>query len=133
MDAGQVVIACGGGGIPVLEQEEELKGASAVIEKDLISGKMAEMVDADELLILTSVEHVAVGYRTSEERQLEHISVAEAKKYMEENQFDENSVLPKIEAAVSFVEQKAGRRAVITSIDKAIDGYNGKTGTIIEA
>ena len=133
MDAGQVVIACGGGGIPVLEQEEQLKGASAVIEKDLISGKMAEMVDADELLILTSVEHVAVGYHTNEERQLEHISVAEAKKYMEENQFDEKSVLPKIEAAVSFVEQKAGRRAVITSIDKAIDGYNGKTGTIIES
>ena len=133
MDAGQVVIACGGGGIPVLEQEEELKGASAVIEKDLVSGKMAEMVDADELLILTSVEHVAVGYHTSEERQLEHISVAEAKKYMEEKQFDEKSVLPKIEAAVSFVEQKAGRRAVITSIDKAIEGYNGKTGTIIES
>ena len=91
------------------------------------------MVDADELLILTSVEHVAVGYHTNEERQLEHISVAEAKKYMEENQFDEKSVLPKIEAAVSFVEQKTGRRAVITSIDKAIDGYNGKTGTIIES
>ena len=132
VDAGQVVIAAGGGGIPVLPQNEELKGASAVIEKDLTSGLMAEMLNADMLMILTSVENVSINYGTPDEKQLEHITVADAKKYIAEGQFGENSMLPKMEAAVSFLEKGIGRTAVITSIDSALAGFQGKTGTIIE-
>ena len=132
LDAGQVVIAAGGGGIPVLPQNEELKGASAVIEKDLTSGLMAEMLNADMLMILTSVENVSINYGTPDEKPLEHITVADAKKYIAECQFGENSMLPKMEAAVSFLEKGIGRTAVITSIDSALAGFQGKTGTIIE-
>ena len=130
--AGQIVIACGGGGIPVLEQGEELHGASAVIEKDLISGKLAEMLDADELLILTSVEKVSLNYKSDTEQYLDHITTAQARQYMSEDQFEPSTMLPKIEASVNFVEKKKGRRAVITSIEKAKPAYLGKTGTIIE-
>nr|WP_330407741.1 hypothetical protein [Blautia argi] len=133
-DAGQIVIAAGGGGIPVLEQEEELTGASAVIEKDLISGKLACLLDADELLILTSVEHVSVNYHSDTQKpKLEKVSVSELKDYMKAGQFEDNTMLPKIQASVAFVEEKPGRRAVITSIGKAKEGYLGKTGTIITA
>ena len=132
VDSGQLVIACGGGGIPVLEQGEELHGASAVIEKDLISGKLAEMLDADELLILTSVEKVSINYKSDTEQYLDHITTAQARQYMSEDQFEPSTMLPKIEASVNFVEKKKGRRAVITSIDKAKSAYLGKTGTIIE-
>ena len=131
-DAGQIVIACGGGGIPVLEREEELIGASAVIEKDLISGKLARELDADELLILTSVEKVSVNYHSDEEKQLDHVSVEELKTYMEQEQFEDNTMLPKIQACVDFVGEKKGRRAVITSINKGKEGFLGKTGTIVE-
>lgn len=131
-DAGQIVIACGGGGIPVLERGEELIGASAVIEKDLISGKLARDLDADELLILTSVEKVSVNYHSDEEKQLDHVTVEELKGYMEQDQFEDNTMLPKVQACVDFVGEKAGRRAVITSINKGKEGYLGKTGTIVE-
>ena len=131
LDAGQIVIACGGGGIPVLEQKTELKGASAVIEKDYAAGRLAELLEADELMILTSVEKVAVGYHTSEEQLLGEITVAEARNYMEQEQFEANTMLPKVKASVEFVEKGEGRRAVITSIDKAVEGYLGKTGTVI--
>ncbi|HIU76379.1 MAG TPA: carbamate kinase [Candidatus Pelethocola excrementipullorum] len=131
VDADQVVIAAGGGGIPVLVQDEELRGASAVIEKDLISEKLAEMIQADELLILTSVEHVSIGYHTPEAAPLGKITISDARKYMAQGQFEPGSMLPKIEASVEFLE-KGGKRAVITSIDKAKEGFLGKTGTIIE-
>ena len=130
-EAGHVVIACGGGGIPVLEQKTELKGASAVIEKDYASGKLARLLDADELMILTSVEKVAVGYHTDHEELLGEISVDKAREYMARGEFEPNTMLPKVEASVEFVEEKEGRRAVITSIDKAVEGYLGKTGTVI--
>lgn len=120
-DAGQIVIACGGGGIPVLEQQASLNGASAVIEKDLVSGKLAELLDAEELLILTSVEKVSLNYQSDKEEKIEKMDVETAKKYMQENQFGASTMLPKVEAAVSFVEKKAGRKAVITSIDRAKD------------
>ena len=131
LDAGQVVIAAGGGGIPVLPQNEELKGASAVIEKDLTSGLMAEMLNADMLMILTSVEHVAVGYHTEHPSPLSKITAAEAAQYIAEGQFEPGTMLPKIEAAVEFLK-KGGKRAVITSIDEAKAGYLGRTGTVIE-
>ena len=130
-DQGQVVIACGGGGIPVLEQGTELKGASAVIEKDYTSGRLAEQLDADELLILTSVEKVSVNFHKQDKEELGEISVAQAKEYMAEGQFEANTMLPKIQASVEFVEQGEGKKAVITSIDKAVDAYLGRTGTVI--
>ena len=131
-DQGQVVFACGGGGIPVLAQGVELHGASAVIEKDYASGRMAELLNADALMILTSVEHVCVGYNTDQEVPLEHISVEDAQQYINSGQFEPNTMLPKIEAGVSFLEKGNGRKVIITSIDKALEGYLGKTGTIIE-
>ena len=131
LDAGQIVIAGGGGGIPVLEQNEALKGASAVIEKDLLSGLLAEKLHADELLILTSVEHVSLAYESGNPTPLGRLTVTEAEQYMEQGQFEAGTMLPKIEASVSFLK-KGGKRAVITSIDKAREGYLGRTGTIIE-
>ena len=131
-DQGQVVIACGGGGIPVLAQGVELHGASAVIEKDYASGRMAELLNADVFMVLTSVENVCVGYNTEQESPLEHITVAEAQKYIDEGQFEPNTMLPKIEAAVSFASKGSGHRTIITDIAHARDGYREKTGTIIK-
>ncbi len=131
VDANQVVIACGGGGIPVLAQDNHLKGASAVIEKDLAAGKLAELIDADELIILTSVEKVSINRGTENETQLGEVSVSDAKKYMEEGHFEEGSMLPKFVASVDFIEKRQGRKALITSFDKLRDGMKGRTGTII--
>ena len=130
--ADQVVIAGGGGGIPVMEQGIELKGASAVIEKDLLCGKLAELINADDLLILTSVEKVSLHMGTDKETFLETISVEEAKRYMAEGHFAPGSMLPKFEAGISFVENGKDRRAIITDIPHAKAGYLGKTGTIIQ-
>ncbi|MCI8638697.1 MAG: carbamate kinase [Coprococcus sp.] len=131
-DAYQVVIACGGGGIPVLQQEHHLKGASAVIEKDLTAGKLAEELDADELLILTSVEKVSLNHGTDQAVELDQITAADARKYMEEGHFGIYNMLPKLQASLSFIEAREGRRAIITSIDTAEEALRGKTGTIIE-
>jgi len=131
LDAGQIVVACGGGGIPVLEQGIELHGASAVIEKDLTSGLLADLLQADQLLILTSVENVSLNYQSASEEFLGKITVEEAKKYISEGQFEPSTMLPKIEASVNFVEKGSGRTAVITSIPKAKEGFLEKAGTII--
>jgi len=132
LDAGQVVIACGGGGIPVLTEDSTLKGASAIIEKDLTAGKLAELADADELIILTSVEKVCLDHGTPVEKQLGEISVDQAKQYMEEGHFGIYNMLPKFEASVSFVEKRKGRKAIITGFDKLKEGVKGSTGTIIK-
>lgn len=129
LDADQIVIACGGGGIPVLQQDHHLKGASAVIEKDLIAGKMAEEIDADELIILTSVEKVKINLGRPEEEALGEISVEEAKKYMEEGHFGEYNMLPKLSASVEFIRKRKGRRAVITSFECLKDALKGRNGT----
>lgn len=131
VNADQVVIACGGGGIPVLEQDHRLKGASAVIEKDLTAGKLAEELDADELIILTSVEKVCINLGKENEEELGEITVEEAKQYMEEGHFGVYNMLPKFRASVEFIEQREGREAIITSYDKLMEGLKGKTGTII--
>ena len=131
VNADQVVIACGGGGIPVLEQDHRLKGASAVIEKDLAAGKLAEELDADELIILTSVEKVCINLGKENEEELGEITVEEAKRYMEEGHFGVYNMLPKFRASVEFIEQREGREAIITSYDKLMEGLKGKTGTII--
>lgn len=128
---GQLVIACGGGGIPVIRQGNHLKGASAVIDKDFASGLLADQLDADFLIILTAVEKVAINFGKPEEKWLSDLSVEEAKKYIEEGHFAPGSMLPKVQAAVSFAASKPGRTALITLLEKAKDGILGKTGTSI--
>lgn len=132
MDADQIVISCGGGGIPVMEQGCELRGASAVIEKDLVSGLLAKEIDADVLMILTDVEQVSLNYGKADEAPLSHMSVEEAEKYAEEGQFGTSSMLPKIDAALSFLKAGKNRSAIITTMAKAEDAVNGKAGTTLE-
>lgn len=131
LDADQVVISCGGGGIPVLEQGLDLKGASAVIEKDLTSGLLAKEVDADVLMILTSVDHVSLHYNTPDETAISSMTIEEAEEYISQGQFEEASMLPKIQAAVSFIKAGKGRSSIITSLPKALDSIDGKAGTLI--
>nr|WP_294493042.1 carbamate kinase [uncultured Mediterraneibacter sp.] len=131
LDADQVVIAAGGGGIPVMEQDNHLKGASAVIEKDLAAGKLAEGIDADMLMILTNVEKVSINMGQDSEQQLDEITVDQAKTYMEEGHFGIYNMYPKFRAAVEFIEKGEGRCAYITSFDKAKDALKGRTGTRI--
>ena len=128
-DADQVVIACGGGGIPVLAQENRLKGASAVIEKDLAAGKLAEAVDADMLVILTGVEKVCLEYGTASEQPIDHMTTAQAKKYMEEGQFGEGTMKPKVEAALDFIGNSAVKSVLITKLGS---GSDLEDGTVIK-
>ena len=127
----QIVICCGGGGIPVMEQGVDLRGASAVIEKDLVSGLLAIALAADALMILTSVDAVALNYRKDNEKILSRIDVKQARSYMEENQFERGKMLPKFEAAIDFVELGTNRRAIITSVPRCKAAYLGKAGTEI--
>ena len=131
-DADQPVIAAGGGGIPVMEQGYNLKGASAVIEKDRAAGLLAKEIDADVLMILTSVDNVTINYGTPDERPISHMSIEEAESYINEGQFEFASMLPKIEASVDFVTHGKGRSAIITSLSKAKASLAGKAGTTIE-
>lgn len=130
-DADQIVVACGGGGIPVLAQDYHLKGASAVIEKDLAAGKLAELLEADMLVILSSVDKVCLNYGTPDERPLSSMTVAEAKEYMAEGQFGEGSMLPKIQAAIDFIGDSAIRSVLITKLNKDGEHINGGMGTMI--
>ncbi len=130
-DADQVVIACGGGGIPVLVQANKLKGASAVIEKDLAAGKLAELLDADMFVILTGEDKVCLNYNTAEEKPLNTMTTASARAYMEEGQFEEGTILPKIQAAVDFIGDSAVKKVLITRLDKSKEALSGMTGTII--
>lgn len=129
----QIVIACGGGGIPVLEQGTTLRGASAVIEKDLASEKLADMVDADILLFLTGVRKLTLNYGTETEQPLDTLTAAEAQNYIAEGHFPVTSMLPKIEASVNFVNGKEGRKAIIGHLNDARQCLNGLNGTIITA
>ena len=132
LDAGQIVVAGGGGGIPVLKQGHHLKGASAVIEKDLTAGLLAEQIDADEMIILTSVEKVCINRGTDKETELGVISLDDAKKYMDEGHFGVYNMLPKFQASVSFIEKREGRRAIITSMEALNDALKERTGTVIK-
>ena len=133
-DSDHVVIAAGGGGIPVFRSEENhLKGAAAVIDKDFASELLAEELDADILIILTAVEKVAINYNKPDQKWLDELTPEAAKKYIEEGHFAPGSMLPKVEAAVKFASSKPGRTALITLLEKAKDGINGKTGTRIHA
>lgn len=132
-DADQVVIACGGGGIPVIEQQHILKGASAVIEKDSIAGKLAADLKADGLIILTSVDYVYLNYGKDTQKPISSMTTSEAKKYMVEGHFGETDMLPKILAAIDYLEKVPQGRVIITSLKKTADAINEKVGTIITA
>jgi len=131
VQAGQLAIAVGGGGIPVVRQGNHLKGAGAVVDKDLASAKLAEMIDADLLIILTTVERVALNFGTPDQRWLNELSVEDARRYMSEGHFAKGSMLPKVQAAVDFAASKSGRSTLITLLAKAKDGIEGLTGTRI--
>ncbi len=132
VEAGLVVVACGGGGIPVFKTEgHHLKGAAAVIDKDFASEKMAEQLNADRLIILTAVEKVAVNFGKPDQRWLDSLTPEEARRYMDEGQFAPGSMLPKVQAAVQFAESRPGRTALITLLEKAKAGIAGETGTSI--
>ena len=131
-DAGLIVVACGGGGIPVIAQEHHhLKGAAAVIDKDFASELLAEQLGADMLIILTAVEKVAVNFNKPDQKWLDELTPAQARQYIDENQFAPGSMLPKVQAAVKFAESKPGRTALITLLEKAREGIVGKTGTAV--
>lgn len=131
--AGFVVVTVGGGGIPVVRNDKgELAGTAAVIDKDLASERLAEDMDADALVILTAVEKVSINYKKPNQKDLDKLSVQDAKRYMKEGHFAPGSMLPKIEAALKFVESKPGRKAIITSLDKAVEALEGRAGTTLE-
>ena len=131
-DAGFVVVTVGGGGIPVVRNDAgDLEGVAAVIDKDLASEKLARDMDADALVILTAVEKVSINFKKPDQKDLDRMSAAEAKQYIKEGHFAPGSMLPKIEAALNFVESKPGRIAIITSLDKAVDAIEGRAGTTI--
>lgn len=131
--ADQIVIACGGGGIPVIEQKHVLKGASAVIEKDAIAGKLAQQLQSDELIILTGVEQVYENYRTEEQRPISAMTVSRAQELMAQGQFEAGTMLPKIEAAITYLSANPQGKVLITSMDALKDALRGKGGTVITA
>ncbi len=127
-----IVITAGGGGIPVVEEEDgSLRGIAAVIDKDLAAARLANDVEADILMILTEVEKVALNFNKPDQKDLDSISVEEAEKYIDEGHFAPGSMLPKIQAAVSFAKENPGKKAVITSLFKSIEALEGRTGTVI--
>lgn len=131
-DAGFVVVTVGGGGIPVIKNEDgTLTGIAAVIDKDLASEKLAEDLDADALVILTAVENVSINYKKPDQMDLTALSVEDAKKYIAEGQFAPGSMLPKVEAAMKFAQSKPQRKCIITSLEKAVDALNGVAGTTV--
>ena len=132
-NADQVVIACGGGGIPVIEQQHILKGASAVIEKDAIAGKLAADLGCDQLIILTSVDYVYKDFGKESQSPLTELTIAAAKELITQGQFEAGTMLPKIEAAISYLEKVPGGRVLITSLTKVKDAVKGKAGTVVTA
>lgn len=133
LDNDQIVIACGGGGIPVMEQGPVLKGASAVIEKDAIASVLASDLNADQLIILTDVDFVYKNYKKENETRLKNITVSEAKEYISGNEFGDGTMLPKIEAAINYLSSKPNGSVLITSISNLSDALKGKSGTVITA
>lgn len=132
VEDGNVVVCCGGGGIPVYANGEHLRGVSAVIDKDYASALLAKELDADMFVILTAVEKVAINYREENEQYLDSITAMQAKEYMNQGFFQKGSMYEKVDACTQFVESKKGRVALITELNKAKDGLLGLTGTRIE-
>ncbi len=130
-DAGQIVIACGGGGIPVIEQKHALKGASAVIEKDAIAGKLAADLGADQLIILTSVPCVYRNFEKEDQQALSSLTIKECEEMIQNHEFGEGTMLPKIEAAIAYLTANQEGSVLITSLDSVTDALKGKAGTVI--
>ena len=130
ISTGSIVIACGGGGIPVVLEKKELKGIDAVIDKDLTSALLAKEINADILLILTNIDKVCINFNRENQQELDVITTTEAQNYINKNEFVKGSMLPKVEACLKFV-LNTNKKAIITSLDKAEDGIDGKTGTVI--
>ncbi len=127
-----IVITCGGGGIPVVERMDgHMEGVAAVIDKDFAAELLAEQIQADMLIILTEVEKVAINFNKPDQQDLDHLTLMEAAKYINEGQFPAGSMLPKVEAAMKFVRLFPSKKAIITSLDKAVDALEGNTGTVI--
>lgn len=131
VENGHIVITVGGGGIPVVKEGNRLIGVPAVIDKDFASAKIAEILDADYLIILTAVEKVAINFGKPDVKWLSQMSIVEAEQYITEGHFAPGSMLPKVQAAMQFAKSKKGRKALITSLEKAKEGIEGLTGTII--
>ena len=132
VETNHVVVACGGGGIPVFKTEgNHLKGAAAVIDKDFAAARLAEQLDADFLVILTAVEKVAVNFGKPDQQWLDELTPADVERYVAEGQFAPGSMLPKVQAALAFAQSGPGRSSLITLLERAADGIAGKTGTII--
>jgi carbamate kinase len=126
-----IVVACGGGGIPVIEKEDgSLEGVAAVIDKDLSAELLAEKIEADTLMILTEVENVYINFNKPDQKKLENVTLEEAAKLVEEGHFAPGSMLPKVQAAMKFVKAFPEKKAIITSLDKAVEALEGKTGTV---
>ncbi len=130
--AGVVVITAGGGGIPVIQKNSRLVGVPAVIDKDFASAKVAELLDADALIILTAVDRVAINWGKPSQKSLAEMTVAQAEQYCEEGHFAPGSMLPKVKAAIGFAKSKAGRKAIIASLENASLALRGESGTIIQ-
>ena len=127
-----IVVTCGGGGIPVIENADgTLEGTAAVIDKDFAAELLAEELGADALVILTEVEKVAINWGKPNQENLSHMTLAQAKQYVEEGHFAPGSMLPKVQAAMKFVTANPGKKAIITSLNKAIEALEGKTGTVV--
>lgn len=131
VESGQVVIACGGGGIPVISEGNHLKGVGAVIDKDYASCVLAKAIDADCFIILTAVEKVAINFGKENEKWLSEVNTREMKQYVKEGHFAPGSMKPKVEAGIDFADSKEGRYSLITLLEKAKYGIEGKTGTKI--
>ena len=133
IDAGQIVIAAGGGGIPVMEQGTKLKGASAVIEKDYTAAKLAELVGADTLLFLTAYDKLTIGKGTADEKVFDNVSAADLHQYIKAGHFPAKTTFPKVDASIRFVAADSDRKAVIANLEQAKEGLDGKAGTTITA
>lgn len=131
VDSGVVTIACGGGGMPVVNVDGAFSGVDAVIDKDFAAAKLATLIDADSLFILTAVDQVKINYNKPNEKALTNITISEAKRYIDEGHFAPGSMLPKIEAALDFVESGSGKKAIIGSLKQAREAMQGYSGTLV--
>ena len=132
MKDGQVVICAGGGGIPVIKESTKLEGVAAVIDKDYASSKLADLIDADYLVILTAVDNAKINYKKDNEKILENVSYQEMEQYLKEGHFAKGSMYPKVEACINFVKSGKNKTAIIASLDNAKEAFKLKAGTIIK-
>ena len=132
LNNGQVVICAGGGGIPVIQKDNKLEGVAAVIDKDYASAKLADLIDADYLVILTAVDNVYINYKKEDEKKLTSVNKGELEKYLKEGHFAKGSMYPKVQASLNFVKSGPNKIAVIASLDNAKEAFKLKAGTVIK-